>query len=217
MIKAVLLDFDGTILDSMGTIHETLNILLKRHGLPEVDAEALGGMAGLPLIEILPGLIPGIDAEVIDEISREFFSVYVKISLQRVKPVPRVEEALQSLRRRGTRLAIVTTTPRMVVERELDRFKLGKYFDQVLTREDAPSHKPAPDVILKALRRLRIRAEEAAVVGDSPVDIRAGKAAGVRTIGVLTGLCGLKRLVREGPDLIIDSIADLPNASLHDP
>jgi phosphoglycolate phosphatase len=79
----------------------------------------------------------------------------------------------------------------------------------IIAADDAPRKKPAPDPLLECSKRLGILPERCMYVGDARTDIQAGKAAGMKTVGVLTGFDDHKALSRENPDAVIDSIADL--------
>ena len=78
-----------------------------------------------------------------------------------------------------------------------------------MTREDGFPPKPAPDGILECLRRMKVQPNHAIVMGDSPLDIRAGKAAGTLTIGVLSGIGSLTQLEAEAPTAIINHVSQL--------
>ncbi|MEM2882908.1 MAG: HAD family hydrolase, partial [Candidatus Bathyarchaeia archaeon] len=120
----------------------------------------------------------------------------------------------ERLRGMGIRMGLVTTTPREPARGLIERLGIAGYFSVVVAVEDVERPKPHPDGPLKASRALGIDPRHCAFVGDSPNDIRAGRAAGTRTIGVLTGLSSRERLAREGADLILRSVGELPSALL---
>jgi len=86
----------------------------------------------------------------------------------------------------------------------------NKYFKAIVTALDVKKPKPYPDALLKGAERLGVPVDECAVVGDSIVDIHAGKSAGARTVAVLSGLFSRKELEREKPGLIIEDINWFP-------
>ena len=79
----------------------------------------------------------------------------------------------------------------------------------VIAADDVPRKKPAADPLLECCQRLGVRAEDSVYVGDSRTDVQAGIAAGMKTVAVLTGFDLKDALIRENPDAVIDSIADL--------
>lgn len=93
---------------------------------------------------------------------------------------------------------------------ELEKFGLAKHFQCVITALDTNDPKPSPEAIIKCARQLDIQMCRCIVVGDSIVDIRAGKNAGTKTVAVLSGIFSYDELKREKPDLILESINQLP-------
>ena len=91
----------------------------------------------------------------------------------------------------------------------LERAGLRELLAVVITTDDAPRRKPAPDPLLEGARRIGLPAADCVYVGDSHVDIRAGRAAGMRTVAVLTGLDDAATLRREEPTLLLDNVEDL--------
>jgi phosphoglycolate phosphatase len=93
---------------------------------------------------------------------------------------------------------------------ELRRLGLKKHFRAVVTTLDVKKPKPSPDALLLAAERLRVKIQDCAIVGDSIVDVQAGKAAGAKTIAVLSGLFSREELEKQKPSLIIRDINSLP-------
>src|SRR5208283_5698369 len=99
----------------------------------------------------------------------------------------------------GLKLGVLTTTPRKPLESVVKRFALQGYFDIMLAMEDAKS-KPNPDGLEQIIREFGISKDECLYVGDSPIDVLTGKAAGVKTIAVTTGITTLEQLKEKAPD-----------------
>jgi pyrophosphatase PpaX len=118
---------------------------------------------------------------------------------------------LPVLRGEGRRLGIVTAKRLRTVGLALDRFpQLGEAMDVVIGADDTERHKPDPDPLLEALRRLEADPAEAAYVGDSPYDVEAGNAAGVFTVAVgWGGIHPDERLLRAGPDALVHTAEEL--------
>jgi len=123
---------------------------------------------------------------------------------------PGVLELLATLREEGHVLGIVTAKRLRTVGLALDRFPALRGMDVVIGAEDTERHKPEPDPLLEALRRLDTEPSKAAYVGDSPFDIRAAKAAGVFSIAVgWGGIHPDERLMRELPDAHVHTAEEL--------
>jgi pyrophosphatase PpaX len=122
-----------------------------------------------------------------------------------------VVDVLPRLRAQGRRLGIVTAKRRLTAQLAFDRLPgLESNFDVVIGSEDTERHKPEPDPILEALRRLEATPAEAAYVGDSPFDIRAAKAAGVFAVAVAWGgIHGESTLEDERPDALVRHAEEL--------
>jgi endonuclease-3 related protein len=210
-VEALLFDLDGTLVDSMKVILRALNSVLSKRGLSSFTAMELCEVSGIPLRKFLSSRFPNIGRDLVDICVNEFYTLYLQTSLEECKLFPPVKEVLKQLRSRDIKLGLVTTTPRKLVDRDLERFGLRKFFEVVVTGDDVQAHKPAPEAVLKAISELGLKSRDGcAIVGDSPHDISAGKAAGIITIAITTGLCSRKRLARENPNFIIESMSELP-------
>jgi HAD superfamily hydrolase (TIGR01549 family) len=133
--------------------------------------------------------------------------VYQEV-FQHVRPFAGLESVLKGLEERGVRLGALTSS-RIVAVRPLYHDALSQYFITIMTREDGFPLKPSPDGILECLKRMNVHATHAIVIGDTPLDIRAGKAAGTLTIGVLSGIGNQMQLEAEAPTAIIKDISEL--------
>jgi pyrophosphatase PpaX len=125
------------------------------------------------------------------------------------RPFEGTGEMLATLKARGYQIGVVTSKGRSLAQRGLELFGLHLYLDVAIFLEDTDRHKPDPDPIIAGLSRLDIEAEFATYVGDSPHDILAGKAAGVRTIAALWGPGDRANLERQAPDHLAESPASL--------
>ena len=118
-------------------------------------------------------------------------------------------DALGRLKRSSVGLAVVTNSGRAAAQFLFDKYNLAGYFDCILTRDDVRVMKPHPEGILKAIELLGVTKGDALFVGDSTIDIKAARAAGVRVAAVTTGNYSAERLKMEGPDYVIGSLSEL--------
>ena len=102
-------------------------------------------------------------------------------------------------------MSIVSARHEKSTLRFLEQFDLVKYFDAIVTGLSAPHTKPFPDPIFLAAQKMGVKPSECLMIGDTTVDIHAGKAAGAQTIGVLCGFGEEKELLDMGADMIISS------------
>jgi pyrophosphatase PpaX len=133
----------------------------------------------------------------------DLVAVYREHNLRRhadlLRPYPGVAEMLAGLRGRGARIGIVTSKMRSAVDAGMALVPLGE-FDAIVTCEDTGRHKPDPAPVLHGLAVLGADPETTAYVGDSPYDVRAGRAAGVATAAALWGAFPADVLRAERPD-----------------
>jgi len=123
--------------------------------------------------------------------------------------VPGVSETLEVLSRHFP-LAVITARGEKSTRNFMETTGLSKYFDHVASALTSPRGKPQPDPILWAAKEMKVAPENCIMVGDTYVDIIAGRAAGAQTIAVLSGFGEEQELREVGADLIIESVAKLP-------
>jgi HAD superfamily hydrolase (TIGR01509 family) len=192
MIKGVVFDFDGTIVDSMQMVFEVLNSSLKKRGLPTIELELLGRMAGLPLIEIISTKTQ-VSSVLAKQVEKDVFEAYTSFCKSRCHLLPHVESTLKTLKSKQIKLGLLTTTPTKPLKAVSEKFSLDDYFEIMLAKEDA-KNKPNPEGLERIIKKFDIRKYDCIFVGDSPIDIQTGKAAGVKTIAVSTGIANIKQL-----------------------
>jgi len=139
-------------------------------------------------------------------------AVYPDIFRREVDFFEGVPELLAGISNLGIKIGIVTATPSdNMAEKDLllEKNGVAQCIQTIVTNDDAPHPKPAPDTVLECCRRLSVLPQKSLFVGDTGVDIRAGKAAGTMTAGVLTGFDDRKTLHREAPDVILNQVMEL--------
>jgi HAD superfamily hydrolase (TIGR01509 family) len=210
-LRGVILDLDGTIADSIDFFYGLTCEVLAEAGLPlPARVDVLDAIArGLtPPSRFLPDDFPDREAFV-ERVYRSRWPEWVARYGREVAPLPGACEAVESLHRQGLRIALVTSS--MGAAALLERWGIRPLFDVVVGREDVSAIKPDPEPILSGLSRLGLSSAEALGVGDSPLDARAGRAAGIDTVGVLTGAGTEAQLRAEGVSAILASLAELPD------
>ena len=216
MIKAVMFDLDGTILDSIDAWWQAFNDGAAPFHLEPVPKERLLEFmnSGNKLAEILIGIYPELGTDTssprIAEIIEEMRKKYPTNTGGQVDLIDGTLELLHVLKQRGIKIGVVTSRSMMAEKQwhELARLEVDHFFDCVVTAFDS-KRKPAPDTVLECLGKLNVPPEECVIIGDSLADIIAGKAAGVKTVAVTTGVSDLASLTAESPDFIFDSLVSL--------
>lgn len=179
MIKAVLFDMDGVLVDSIEAWFRLFNRTLKHFGKEEFEWEAfLNKVWGGPIER---------DAEEffgkpLEDVKKFYFDNFDEFK-KNLKLFPNAREILIKLKDKNLKLGLVTNTPQKQANKLIEYLKLGKYFDAVVGGDEVEHGKPAPDMILKACERLGVNPKETAVVGDTIMDMMSCKAAGCLPIG----------------------------------
>ncbi len=216
MIRAALIDLDGTLLDTAPDLAAAANATLAELGMRRLDAgevrEFIGkGIAALVrrCLESAAGRAP--DGRLYESALERFARHYERLNGCASSLYPGVEEGLAAMKARGLRLACVTNKASRFTDPLLASSRLAGYFDQVVTSDRAGQRKPDPGPFLFACRALGVAPPEAAVIGDSANDAVGGRRAGCRVLLVPYGY-------REGQDVraiecdgIVASLIDAAN------
>jgi pyrophosphatase PpaX len=207
MYEAYLFDLDGTLIDSIGLIRASFDHTLAAHGLPALSHEAWLEGLGRPLAWQFGTLVE--DPAEIEALIQTYRTHNLAHHDALVTAYPGAVRAVEQLAQSGARLGIVTSKIHHSARRGLALCGFGELFEVVVAMDDVQRHKPDPEPARCALERLGVEAERALMIGDSPHDLRCGRAAGTRTAAVGWGPFPRERLVRENPDHWLTTFADL--------
>jgi phosphoglycolate phosphatase len=221
MIKAVIFDLDGTLkefnLDTKACRTKIINLLAQRgfsrsiFSLNESAFDMLKKIKKSPITE---------DGKKLDftEIKDMVFSVVEEFELEAARTAKIFEdipETLQALRDMKLKIALCTISSEKTTNYILNRFHLKHFFDAVVTRESVLEVKPHPKHLEAALNALKVKSQEAVLVGDSVKDIECAIQLNVLAIGVTTGLSSVEDLIRSGANYIASSVTDIPTLVEH--
>jgi HAD superfamily hydrolase (TIGR01549 family) len=212
-LEAVIFDLDGTLIDSIDLYHRIIKDVMQWMGL-ELSLSKENLFGSLSRGERISDLIFASELEdreiTVDRFTTKAIQAFRDIfSKGNVDLIDGVVGLFEKLRHRGFSLAIVTSSSSEVVVPFLKEKNLHSHLVCVLGRTEVNELKPSPEPLLKCMDILEVDPCRAVYVGDSVIDIQAGKAAGTGTVGVLTGASGLNCLRAAGPDAIIESVGDL--------
>jgi len=178
-IAAVLFDLDGVLIDSARAWHRIIKRGTREFGCPPVSYETFIGTFGQGPEADRDMFFPSRSVEDVSDLYHRTFPE----ELDAVELMPGSLEILDTLRGRNIKRAVVTNTPRDLAEKVLQRKAITERVDVLSAAGDAPE-KPAPDLLLLALAKLRLQPERVLYVGDSNSDRAAARAAGVFMIGL---------------------------------
>lgn len=205
-VRAVIFDADGTIIDSRAFVLGGFRHALHLHGHRIPDHEELhDAVRGLPLEECYRRLAPNGDIHALCSAHREFQSTRQDL----IEPYDGLHSLLTSLRKRGLKIAVCSSRGK-TLKPSLRHLDVDHYFDVIIDGEDVVNCKPHPEPIFKTLTLLGVLPHEAVMVGDTPADICAGKAASLRrTVGITHGFSSHETLRASGADKIFRRLKDV--------
>ena len=209
-VKGIILDLDGTIVDSREAYLEAAKTAFAAMGQKTVNTKLVMEIPkrleqNLPINDI----VKGIDAQ---KFLETYLKAYYQLTAAKTKLIPNVSNTVRKLSERA-KLALITMryVPKKEIIEELQKFGMAEYFQCVITALETHKPKPCPEALFRCAKQLGVQIHECAVVGDSVADIKAGKTAGAKTVAVLSGIFSREELESEKPDLILENINQLPD------
>ena len=212
MIKLVIFDLDGTLIDTMEDIANACNYALEQCGYPTVPLEEYNMLVGRGIDNLFRGALPeGHKSEdMVAKMRSIFVPYYNEHKCDFTKPYEGIMEALEVLSAKGLRFAVASNKYQEGTEQLVEKF-FGKYdFVRILGQRDGKPIKPDPLIVTEAMEGMPgITADEVVYCGDSDVDMQTGIGAGVRTIGVTWGFRTREELERYSPYALIDHPSEI--------
>lgn len=202
-IETLLFDLDGTLIDSSDGVVDSFNYVFDRIGVPRPPPEAIKATIGYPLDEAF--------ARFTDHDPRRCYDLFQararEVLVESAFLLKGVRETLDHLHAQGYVLGVATTKRSEHVTGILGRLGVLGLFSAWSGSDEVRRVKPDPEILHLTLRKLGREAGRAAYVGDTPLDVRAARSAGVASVAVLGGTGSREEL--EGADAIIERFADL--------
>jgi len=207
-VRALIFDLDGTLIDSKLDLAISVNATRRHLGREPLADETIFSYVGNGAqVLVQRALGEGVTLEEVEKGHKFFLAYYRAHMLDNTVAYPGVREALELLKDRD--LAVLTNKPVRFSEAILDGLGLARYFRYVYGGNSFATKKPDPEGVNVLLRDFGARPGEAMMVGDSEVDVRTARNAGTWACGVTYGL-GLEGMRAHPPDLMLDSLAELP-------
>ena len=207
--QAVLFDWDGTLIDSGDILLQcwhsvTKEVLGAPFPITEADRRKFLSMRGADSFPLLSD-----DPEVVARLDSGFTDAYLTLASIHVRPQTDSHTLLRALRSHGVKVGLVTSKTRQRLDCDLDVCDMNDLFDVIVTGDDVATAKPDPEGVNAALATLGASAEASWMVGDGPVDIRAGHAGGLRSAGISHGLHSPEELQGVTPDVLVADLGEL--------
>ncbi len=205
-LKLIVFDLDGTLVDSKFDITNAINYAIRPMGLPELTPEDAIRFVGEGITRLIEKILGNDHAEKKPYVMEKFLRYYSEHLIDNTMPYKGVMKTLQSMN--AYKKAVISNKREDLSRRLLEGLGLAAYFDLILGADSVAERKPSPVPVLKAMEILHATPRETIMVGDSNIDIEAGKKAGVKTIAVAYGYKPIEYL--KGADYIIrDSLNEI--------
>lgn len=202
--ETAIFDLDGTILDTLDDLCNSVNFALSKNGLPTRNREEVRAFVGNGIRLLIERAVPyDTDPETVDRCFEDFKTNYKNNSANFTKPYEGTEEVLKRLKLSGVKLAVVSNKADFAVQGLMSDYFSG-IFDFATGEKDGVRRKPCPDSVFAAMRFLESDEKNTVYIGDSQVDIETARNAGLPCIAVTWGFRDKKVLEKLEPEYIID-------------
>jgi phosphoglycolate phosphatase len=212
LYRCLLIDLDGTLVDSRADLANSINLMLTELGLEPLHNDRVVSFVGEGVAKLVQRALEArfnreANTSEIENGLKLFGEHYRRHLLDETVVYPGVIETLELLKTLPK--AVITNKSLEFTNMILSGLNLSRYFDVVLGGDSLPERKPSAVPLLEAARRFGVTPEECLMIGDSRVDIAAGKAADIATCGFTGGFRGRAELHEAGADYLIDPWTDL--------
>ena len=209
VVKAIVFDMDGTLLDTLQDLTNAVNVVLGRYGMPKKTVAEVCKVVGNGARNLVKGVLPGgenhPDFEAIFEDYKTYYAAHCE---EETKPYEGILELLQELKKRNYKKAVVSNKPDGAVKILAEKYFPG-CFQVAIGDMEGYQRKPAPDLVYKALEELGVKKEEAIYVGDSDVDLMTAMNAELPCVSVTWGFRDREFLMYHGARVFIDKPMEL--------
>lgn len=206
MKHLIIYDLDGTLVDTLEDIVEAANHMLRRLGSPPLPARDIRGYVGRGVRQLIAHCLQSDDSALIERGMTVYRAHYARHLADHSRLYPGVRDTLEHFKTR--RQAVVTNKPNPFSRDLLVALDIADYFLEIVGGEDGFPKKPDPASLSALMKREGIAAGDAMMVGDSPVDVEAGRRAGVMTVGIAHGFSERSELTAASPDALLDNFEE---------
>jgi phosphoglycolate phosphatase len=208
--RAFIFDLDGTLVDSLQDISAALNAALAHLKQPPASGQQVRSWVGDGLPTLCARAAPGADPPTLQRLVQTAKQHYRLHCTDHTRLYPKVLQMLNLLKVRQMPIALLSNKPHQLTVQVVRQLGLGHYFREVRGCLDEQQRKPSPSLVLQIARRLGIKPHAVIVVGDSVVDIRTARNAGMIAVAVTWGFRSRAELAAAKPDFLVDDPLEIP-------
>ena len=210
MNKAVIFDLDGTLIDSLEDLNDSVNAMLSHFGYPSVTIENTRQNIGDGARNLVKRSIPvALSDSELDECLAYYSKVYNSCGCPKTKPFDGITELVAEIKSRGFKVAILTNKPHTSTLNVYNEYLSHMQFDMVVGASEFIKHKPDPQGVRYILNALAVKPENAYFIGDGEADVQTAIDAGIKCIAVLWGNRTKSQLLESGATLFANDCQEL--------
>ena len=214
--ELIIFDLDGTILDTLDDLTDSVNYALGYHGYPTRTKEEIRRFVGDGLLMLVRRAIaPETDEVVIQTVLATQKAYYKDHCADKTKPYEGIMELLEDLKTAGCKLAVVSNKADYAVQILCEQYFPG-IFDMTVGEKDNVRKKPAPDSVNAVLEKMQTDRADAVYIGDSEVDIETAKNAGLDAVLVTWGFRDTEFLREKGAKTLVNDVKELKKALINE-
>ncbi|MDO5560739.1 MAG: HAD family hydrolase [Oscillospiraceae bacterium] len=212
MIKTVIFDLDGTLVNSLGDLADSVNYGLTAMGYETYPTQKYKQFVGSGTLKLCERALRPYtaDSDIINKLHGLFSQYYTEHCLDKTAPYDYITDALIELKKSGIKLAVASNKPDAFTRNIVTGLFGNEIFDCICGKVETRHVKPYPDIVLDILSELGTDREDTIIAGDSDVDIATAANAGILSIGCLWGFRDQSELEDAGADYIAKSPCDIP-------
>ena len=210
--KAVIFDLDGTLIDSLEDLADSVNLMLESYGFPTHEVEKYRYFVGNGSKKLMERTLPrdkAASAEFVEEALAKYKAIYKERLLEKTRPYNGVRELLAELKSRGIPLAVCTNKHNDAALTIVKILFAPGTFEEVLGDRPGFPKKPNPATPLEIASHLGVKPDEVAYLGDTSVDMETAVHAGFLPVGVLWGFRPEEELVKSGAKVLLKAPLEL--------
>ena len=205
--QLAIFDLDGTVLDTLDDLADSVNAVLVKNGYPTHTREAICGFVGNGIRLLIARALPRDASEqTVERVLADFKVYYAAHCAEKTAPYPGIPTLLARLRAAGVRTAVLSNKADFATQALCGNYFAG-LFDAVAGEREAEGipKKPAPDAVYAMMRDLGLTAADTVYIGDSEVDVQTARNAGVDAVLVSWGFRSAEMLHRAGATVVVDT------------
>lgn len=212
-VKLAIFDLDGTLLDTIGDLAASCDVVMQMNGLPQHTTDEYRQMVGRGILRLVEAAIPEQmrSPEYVEKVRRDFVAYYLDHIDLHTHPYNGIPELINAMTERGVKIAVASNKFQAGTERLIRSFFPDVEFVAVLGQRVGVPLKPDPQIDLEIIEAAGVEPSETLHIGDSGVDMQTAHAAGVRAVGVTWGFRSREELAESGADVIVDHPEEILN------